>query len=78
MTWSNGDVYKGDWVDGKRQGRAEMKIQDRWIQGIFNNDELVDAKFNKIIDKNLGEVKKFNTFLHEEEIFLQPEPDENA
>ena len=24
MTWTNGDVYDGDWVDNKKHGKGKM------------------------------------------------------
>jgi len=73
MRWPNGDEYKGEWENGKRQGRGEIKHAKKgWIQGIFNNDDLVDASLNVIISRNAKGVQKFNDLL-ESETILQPE-----
>jgi len=73
MIWSNGDVYKGEWENGKRQGRGQLKFKDKgWIYGIFNNDELVDASLNQIIAKNTKNVQAFHE-QKEDDLWLHPE-----
>jgi len=73
MTWSNGDIYKGEWENGKRQGRGQLKFKDKgWIYGMFNNDELVDASLNQIIAKNTKMVEAFNK-QPDGDLLLQPE-----
>ncbi|HQS56276.1 MAG TPA: hypothetical protein PLK14_14295, partial [Sediminibacterium sp.] len=40
FTWSNGDVYNGDWVNGVPQGKGEMTWQKKeyyigdWVNGV--------------------------------------------
>jgi hypothetical protein len=37
-TWANGDVYKGDFVMGKREGDGQLTRRDTTIEGIWKND----------------------------------------
>ena len=43
MTWPEGQIYEGDWVDGKRHGKGKMTYVDGtieegcWHEGIFDD-----------------------------------------
>jgi hypothetical protein len=42
MTMSNGDVYKGDFVNGLRHGLGELTFADKTqVTGQFENNEYV-------------------------------------
>jgi hypothetical protein len=42
MTWGNGDVYKGDFVNGVRQGLGEFTYANKTqLTGRFENNEFV-------------------------------------
>ena len=48
MTWNNGDVYKGDFVNGERHGLGELTYAEgSKLSGHFQNNEFVkNASFS--------------------------------
>lgn len=43
MRWTDGSVYKGEWVNGVQHGKGEMRFSDGTTKkGLFENNVFLD------------------------------------
>ena len=38
--YTNGDIYKGDWIQNKRTGKGTLKMQNEKYEGEFFENKL--------------------------------------
>lgn len=56
---ANGDVFKGNWIDGKRCGKGELKSANgKIIEGYWLNDEMIKDQASQGVDDKPCEINE--------------------
>jgi len=43
MEWTDGSLYRGEWVNGVQHGKGEMRFADGTVKsGLFENNVFID------------------------------------
>mmetsp|Transcript_38428 Transcript_38428/g.34209 ORF Transcript_38428/g.34209 Transcript_38428/m.34209 type:complete len:155 (+) Transcript_38428:101-565(+) len=58
LTMNDGYYYKGEWFQGKRQGRGECRLANgRFYSGFFHEDDMLGAELGNIVKANDEDVE---------------------